>query len=94
VARDGEEALDVLRASGPDLVLLDVMMPRKTGFEVCQELRADEAMDTAACPDADGQGPRHRRGQGPGRGRRRLHDQALSTKELVAKVREMLGAAA
>jgi DNA polymerase-3 subunit epsilon len=30
--------------AAPDLVLLDVMMPHKTGFEVCQELRADEAL--------------------------------------------------
>ena len=36
VARDGPEAIDAVTASVPDLILLDVMMPRKTGFEVCQ----------------------------------------------------------
>ena len=44
VARDGQEALDALRREKPRLVLLDVMMPRKTGFEVCQEMRADESI--------------------------------------------------
>ena len=40
VARDGQEALDAIRADPPDLVLLDVMMPRVSGFEVCQRIRA------------------------------------------------------
>ena len=44
VARDGQEALDALQALRPRLVLLDVMMPHKSGFEVCQALRADEGL--------------------------------------------------
>ena len=39
VARDGEEALLEVERFRPDLVLLDVMMPRKDGYEVCQQLR-------------------------------------------------------
>ncbi len=39
-AYDGEEALRLFRAGGFDVVLLDVMMPKKDGFEVCRELRA------------------------------------------------------
>lgn len=38
-AADGEEALAVFQAESPDLVLLDVMMPRKNGWEVCAEIR-------------------------------------------------------
>lgn len=40
VARDGEEALLEVERFRPDLVLLDVMMPRKDGYEVCQQLRS------------------------------------------------------
>jgi DNA-binding response OmpR family regulator len=40
VARDGDEALAEVERFGPDLVLLDVMMPKRDGFEVCQMLRA------------------------------------------------------
>ncbi len=40
-AENGEEALNVVRRSMPDLVLLDLMMPKIDGFEVCQRLRAD-----------------------------------------------------
>jgi DNA-binding response OmpR family regulator len=43
VARDGQEALEAIERVHPHLVLLDVMMPRKSGFDVCQMLRADEA---------------------------------------------------
>jgi DNA-binding response OmpR family regulator len=41
VARDGDEALAAVETFRPDLVLLDVMLPRRDGFEVCQRLRAD-----------------------------------------------------
>jgi DNA-binding response OmpR family regulator len=42
-AGDGEQALQVVAAWHPDLILLDVMMPRISGFEVCKRLRADAA---------------------------------------------------
>jgi two-component system alkaline phosphatase synthesis response regulator PhoP len=41
-AFDGEETLRVVAEFAPDLVLLDVMMPRLSGFEVCRKLRANE----------------------------------------------------
>ena len=42
-AKDGDEALEKARRTQPDLVILDVMMPKKTGVEVCQLLRAQPA---------------------------------------------------
>ena len=42
-ARDGEEALRLFRAARPDLVLLDVMMPRLSGFEACRRIRETDA---------------------------------------------------
>ena len=47
-ASSGEEALDLLERERPDLVLLDVMMPGMTGYEVCQRIR--ENRDTAFVP--------------------------------------------
>ncbi|MFO8012949.1 MAG: response regulator [Phycisphaerae bacterium] len=47
-AYDGEQALAQVDAEQPDLVLLDIMMPKVDGFEVCRRLRADEA--TAVIP--------------------------------------------
>jgi len=42
-AKDGDEALEKARRTQPDLVVLDVMMPKKTGVEVCQILRSQSA---------------------------------------------------
>lgn len=42
-AHDGEETLKVVAEFAPDLLLLDVMMPRLSGFEVCKKLRANPA---------------------------------------------------
>ena len=42
-AADGEETLKVVREWKPDLILLDIMMPKLSGFEVCKRLRADPA---------------------------------------------------
>ncbi|HOL38003.1 MAG TPA: response regulator [Rubrivivax sp.] len=91
VARDGDEALALARSAGPALVLLDVMMPGKSGFEVCQALRADAAtagikvlMLTAKGRDTDV-------AQGLGVGADAYMTKPFSTRELAAKVRELLG---
>lgn len=47
-AEDGQEALEQVQAHRPDLLVLDVMMPRKTGYEVCTALKADP--ETADIP--------------------------------------------
>ncbi|MDD5145413.1 MAG: response regulator [Candidatus Pacebacteria bacterium] len=44
VARDGEEGLEKMRESAPDLVLLDIIMPKKGGFEVMAEMISDEKL--------------------------------------------------
>jgi len=44
-ARDGEETLKVVEEFAPDLLLLDVMMPRLSGFEVCKLIRANPATE-------------------------------------------------
>ena len=43
-AADGEEALAAVKGTQPDLILLDVMMPKMDGFEVCRRLRADVSL--------------------------------------------------
>ena len=40
-AYDGEEALEIMRRSRPDIVILDIMMPKKDGFMVCREIRKE-----------------------------------------------------
>ena len=45
-AASGKEALDKIEAEPPDIVLLDVMMPGMTGYEVCKKLRENRATAT------------------------------------------------
>lgn len=48
LAYNGVEGLEKVRSNPPDAIVLDVMMPEKDGYEVCKELKADEA--TAGIP--------------------------------------------
>ncbi len=41
LARDGEEALDIARLEKPDLIFMDIMMPKTDGYSVCRELKDD-----------------------------------------------------
>jgi two-component system alkaline phosphatase synthesis response regulator PhoP len=47
-ALDGEQALEKARAEKPDLIVLDIMMPKLDGYETCKRLKADDA--TKAIP--------------------------------------------
>ena len=46
LAESGTEALEIAATSKPDLILLDIMMPKMDGFEVCRRLREDERLNT------------------------------------------------
>jgi two-component system, OmpR family, alkaline phosphatase synthesis response regulator PhoP len=94
VARDGQEALDALRRERPRLLLLDVMMPRKTGFEVCQELRADDAVKDTLVLMLTAKGRDTDIAKGMGVGADAYVTKPFSTKELVQKVRDLLAAPA
>ncbi len=43
IAIDGQDTLDKVASFNPDLILLDIMMPKLSGFEVCQRLKTDPA---------------------------------------------------
>ncbi len=91
LARDGQEALDLLRSARPRLVLLDVMMPRKTGFEVCQELRQDEALKDTLVLMLTAKGRETDVLKGLALGANAYMIKPFSTKDLVQKVQELLG---
>lgn len=45
-ASNGEEAVQLARRENPDLILLDVRMPRMTGYDACREIKADPNLKT------------------------------------------------
>jgi DNA-binding response OmpR family regulator len=90
VARDGHEALAAIRSERPDLVLLDVMMPGRSGFEVCQAVRADEQLAGTKILMLTAKGRDTDVAQGLGVGADGYMTKPFSTRELAARVREML----
>jgi len=91
VARNGEEAMQAVEAAAPDLILLDAMMPKRDGFDVCQSLRANPAhkdlpiiMLTAKSRDVERQ-------KGMALGATDYITKPFSTRDLVATVRKYLG---
>jgi DNA-binding response OmpR family regulator len=90
VARDGEEALAAIVQERPALVLLDVMMPKKSGFEVCQEVRATEAVKDTLIVMLTAKGRDTDVAKGLGLGADAYVMKPFSTRELVQTVRALL----
>lgn len=93
IANDGEDALAKVDSFGPDLVLLDVMMPRKSGFEVCEALRADPAKSALKIVMLTAKGRDTEVAKGLAIGADAYMTKPFSTKELLAMVKAMLGVA-
>jgi DNA-binding response OmpR family regulator len=94
LARDGKEALDAILRDPPDLVLLDVMMPRKTGLEVCQAVRADPRLKGVRILMLTAKGRETDVAKGLALGANAYVTKPFSTKDLVARVRALLQEAA
>jgi two-component system alkaline phosphatase synthesis response regulator PhoP len=90
VARDGQEAVDAIHRERPALVLLDVMMPIKTGFDVCHEVRASERVADTRILMLTAKGRDTDVAKGLALGANAYMTKPFSTRELVQKVREML----
>lgn len=93
VATDGDAALALAGSFRPDLMLLDVMMPKKSGFEVCELLRADPALNDIKIVMLTAKGRDSEIAKGTGLGADAYITKPFSTKDLVVRVKSMLGAA-
>jgi len=91
IANDGEDALAKVASFSPDLVLLDVMMPRKSGFEVCEALRADPDRSGLKIVMLTAKGRDTEVAKGLAIGADAYMTKPFSTKELLAMVKAMLG---
>jgi DNA-binding response OmpR family regulator len=93
VARNGEEALRLVESGRPDLVLLDVMMPLRSGYEVCKSIkeRAELAHTKIVMLSAKGRDAEVTKGLALGAD---LYvTKPFSTRELMEKIQGLLGAA-
>ena len=93
VARDGEQALDEIAKAQPDLVLLDAMMPKRDGFDVCQTIRANRSWAGVRVIMLTAKGRDIEREKGMAMGADDYITKPFSTKEVVAQVEKILGPA-
>ncbi len=90
VARDGDEALSQVNALLPDLVLLDVMMPRRNGYEVCKAIKARAELQRTKVVMLSAKGRDAEVNLGMAAGADLYITKPFSTRELLAKIKTLL----
>ncbi|WP_142849835.1 response regulator transcription factor [Telmatospirillum sp. J64-1] len=87
VARDGEAALKAVEESAPDVVLLDVMMPKRDGYDVCQAIRANPAWNGVRIIMLTAKGREIEKEKGLALGADDYITKPFSTREVVDRVK-------
>ena len=90
VARDGAEALQLAESFVPNVLLLDVMMPLRNGYEVCRTIRENPALQRVKILMLTARGRDEEREKGMALGADAYVTKPFSTKELMATVGELL----
>jgi len=91
VAPDGEAALAALAERTPDLVVLDVMLPKLNGFELCERIRADPRWSGTKVLMLTARGRDTEVARGLRLGADAYVTKPFSTKDLMARIDELLG---
>jgi DNA-binding response OmpR family regulator len=90
VARDGEEALAAVLDRAPDLILLDVMIPKRDGYDVCQTIRANPQWKDIYIIMLTAKGREVDREKGIALGANDYVTKPFSTRDLTEKVKQIL----
>jgi len=90
VANDGEEALALVQDRAPDLILLDVMIPKRDGFDVCQTIRANSDWKDVCIILLTAKGREVDREKGIALGANDYVTKPFSTRDLTEKVKQIL----
>lgn len=93
VARDGEAALQAIAEKVPDLILLDVMMPKRDGYDVCQTVRGNPDWRDVRIIMLTARGREIEKEKGLALGADDYITKPFSTREVVDRVKFYLGAA-
>ena len=94
VARDGDEALREVEVRAPDLILLDVMIPKRDGFDVCQTIRANPDWGYIYIIMLTAKGREVDREKGISLGANDYVTKPFSTRDLTEKVKQLLNSKA
>jgi len=90
-AANGEEAMAKVRESKPNLIFLDVMMPKKNGYEVCQEMKSEPGLNDVHIIMLTAKGQEADREKGFNSGADEFMTKPFSPMRVIEKVRELLG---
>jgi len=90
-ATNGEEAMARVRELKPDLMFLDVMMPKKNGYEVCQEVKGDPGLSDIYVIMLTAKGQEADREKGLSLGADEFITKPFSPMKVVERVKELLG---
>lgn len=90
VAHDGAQALERIRSERPDMAILDVMMPRRNGFEVCQDLRQDPEFKDLRIMMLTAKGRDTEVSKGLALGADVYMTKPFATRELIVKVKALI----
>ena len=90
VARDGEAALKAVEEHEPDLVLLDVMLPKRDGFDVCETIRANPAWKDIRVIMLTAKGRDNEREKGLAVGADAYITKPFSTREAMEQIKRLL----
>lgn len=90
-ARNGEEALAAIREHRPDLVFLDVMMPKCNGFEVTEQVRADPELESVKIILLTAKGQESDREVGKAAGANDYMTKPFSPTKILERARQILG---
>lgn len=90
-AEDGEQAMTMIRGSKPDLLILDVMMPNKNGYDVCHEVKSDPELREIHVLMLTAKGQEGDREFGLSKGADEYFSKPFSPKMVLNRVKELLG---
>ena len=90
VARDGEAALKSIEERKPDLILLDVMLPKRDGFDVCERIRANPAWNDIRIIMLTAKGRDSERERGLALGADAYITKPFSTREAMEQIKRFL----
>jgi DNA-binding response OmpR family regulator len=90
-AKDGEEAIKVAMSERPDLILLDVLMPKMGGFEACKEIRAKTEIGTTPIIMVTTRGDEDSMETGFQNGCNDYVTKPIDSLELISKIKNVLG---
>jgi len=90
-ARDGLEALNIIKEEKPDLVFLDVMMPKMSGLEVCNTVKNELGMEDVYIIMLTAKGQEYDKQSGMAVGANLYMTKPFRPKEVLIKAREVLG---